>query len=110
MFIKSRTALHYITDAYNSFQSLRLGLKLTLPFKFSFFFPHFFLLLGIYGTSIWWEKFPRKPLGSEFFNEEVQVSLRRRRSKPSVYSVYSGLYKGFRRVRGPAATQASSGK
>ena len=31
-------------------------------------------------------------------------SLRRRRSKPSVYSV--GLYKGFRRVRGPAVTQA----
>ena len=80
MFIKSRTALHYITDAYNSFQSLRLGLKLTLPFKFSFFFPHFFLLLGIYGTSIWWEKFPRKPLGSEFFNEEVQVSSVKRLS------------------------------
>ena len=30
------------------------------------------------------------------------ASLRRRRSKPSVYR----LYKGFRRVRGPAATQA----
>ena len=42
MFIKSRTALLYVTDAYNSFQSLRLGLKLTLPFKFLFFFPHFF--------------------------------------------------------------------
>ena len=74
LFIKSRTALLYVTDAYNSFQSLRLGLKLTPPFKFLFFFPHFFLLLGIYGTTMWWEKFPQKPLGSEFFNKEVQVS------------------------------------
>ena len=33
----------------------------------------------------------------------IWSSLRRRRSKPSVYR----LYKGFRRVRGPAATQAN---
>ena len=32
--------------------------------------------------------------------------LRRRPSKPSVYSA-DGLYKWFRRVRGPAATQAT---
>ena len=80
MFIKSRTALLYVTDAYNRFQSLRLGLKLTPHFKFLFFFPHFFLLLGIYETSMWWKKFLRKPLGKEFFNKEVQVSSVKRLS------------------------------
>ena len=35
----------------------------------------------------------------------MKISLRR--SKPSVYS---GLYKGFRRVRGPAATQANENR
>ena len=40
---------------------------------------------------------------------KTKYYLRRRRSKPSVYSVY-GLYKWFRRVRGAAATQAIPSK
>ena len=70
-------------------------------------FFDFPLFLGIFQ---WDEPTKRVPFTAEPEIPEILTkwkapsssSLRRRRSKPSVYR----LYKGFRRVRGPAATQA----
>ena len=72
MFIKSRTALHYITDAYNSFQSLRLGLKLTPPFKFLFSSPIFFFCLGFTEHPYGEKSFRENPLKVNFLTRKFR--------------------------------------
>ena len=72
LFIKSGNALPYVTDAYNNFQSLWLGLKLTLPFKFLFYFPQFFSCLGFMEHPCGGKSFRKNPLDVNFFKRKYR--------------------------------------